>query len=117
MNRQQQDQNIWLKVGDTIWDYQGEPYVIVGETSRSWIVGPGWKPTKVPKKEDRTLGIHQQWFFDKQTCDDTIFLRRHVYAISKMVERLKDPAALREVARLVGWVPPEENTRPKGRSL
>ena len=107
-----------LKVGDTIWirlyDVRRyvtgshsnqatgkdhfEPYVIVGETARSWITGAGWNETKWPKKggdylttpEELALAI---WHFDND------------YKLKEFVRRINDPAVLLQVAKLVGYSP------------
>ena len=105
-----------MKIGDTIWvrrhdvriyitgshsnQARGkdhfEPYVIVGETSRSWITGTGWNETRWPKKggdylttpEELALAI---WQFDNS------------YKLKSAVERITDPALLLQIAKLIGY--------------
>ena len=100
-------------IGDKIWRYgYRTPYIIHGETSRSWICrnedsGDWLPPVKIPKKlpEDRyTLDSHK-WELSQ-------FARTHAYSIARKVESLgcfpihpEDGELLRRIAEMIGWKP------------
>lgn len=57
----QERRKLNLKVGDTIWQHETQQwrstrgwkeYKITAETSRSWIFGPSYDQTKIPKNGD-----------------------------------------------------------------
>lgn len=117
-----------LKVGDTVWlhdDNAGRyhshkhdltlaeryrlefvEHEIVGETSRSWLVGLEHDPTKVSKK-DFTYATwntgRKRMFVSPAEVDDEVFRRAHRHKVAEVVGRLSDVKLLREVARLIGY--------------
>ncbi len=104
-----------LAVGSTIWRFDREcrkygrdrstpiyrehwqPYAIVGETSRSWLVGHLHNPSKAPNS-----GAHPGWAFTAQEVDDDCWANENRYQICRIVERCS-PAKLRQIAEIVGW--------------
>jgi hypothetical protein len=101
-----------LKVGDTIYERRPGKMArewmgmfvertIIGETSRSWLVGPESHPAKAPKK-----GPHPGFAFSKQEAEDYCYGHAS-WMIAAEVQRLNDPAILRQIAALIGWTPPE----------
>lgn len=100
-----------LKVGDTIWDFDGKPRVIVGETSKSWLLESQQKwlaQPKVPKKYPELGKMWSQWFFEAEVRDATMFLREHRYSVQRAVAAIDDGMLLRKVADLVGWKEPNK---------
>ena len=93
-----------MKIGDTIWEHRG--YLkwllveIIGETSRSWLVPPSWKPSKVPKR-----GPHPGYAFTEQEADDWRWSHDYAWKISDAVRRCQDAAKLRQIAEIVSWKP------------
>lgn len=93
-----------MKVGDTIWEHYGfeqwRPLAIIGETSRSWLIPPAWRPFKVPKK-----GLHPGYAFSEQECDDWTWANQHNWKIADAVRCCHDAAKLRQIAEIIGWKP------------
>lgn len=104
-----------FKVGDTVWlfdlnsrvyvpgrsapVYRGHfvPHEIVGETSKSWIVGFGEK--KFPKKNPEGM-------YTAEGVDDQCWAQDYRIKIIDHVRRCS-PDQLREIAKIVGFVAPE----------
>ena len=110
-----------MKVGDHVWIfdinrrvypppppsrvYSGAPIYrehwckveIVGETKRSWIVGPYRR--KVPKNGPPPRGVA----FDEREVDDDVMLHEHRYCIAERVRDCWDADALRRVAEILGY--------------
>lgn len=106
-----------FKIGDKVWRFDpnrrvypkdkaisGGPIyaehfwqdTIVGETSRSWLVGGrDWDQIKVPKKNP--TGIYT----DEQK-EAEIWEHDHRYRIVKMVQRCT-PEQLKQIAKLIGY--------------
>lgn len=77
--------------------------IIVGETSRSWLIGydHGLRVlNKVPKK-----GPHPGWAFSIEEIEDDCWIHEHRYKMSRAVSCISSAATLREVARVIGWKP------------
>jgi hypothetical protein len=107
-----------LKVGSPVWvrseDYRGRDKrdawhqrEITGETRVSWLVGPKWQEMKLPKRDPR--GFTRCDFGPRHVAlswdevEDHLFVEAHRYRIAQVVERLAQPALLREIAKLVGY--------------
>lgn len=69
---------------------------VVGETARSWVVGP-WK-TKHPKKD--AAGI-----YGLEDVEDWLWVNSHAHRIADEVRRTRDADVLRSVAKLIGFAP------------
>jgi hypothetical protein len=100
-----------LKVGDKVWTFNPsrrryalgssapiyaehfEQQEIVGETSRSWIVG--YTQAKYPKANP--VGLYT----DKQKADD-IYIADNAIRLSRLVRDCKNAAALRKIAEIIG---------------
>jgi hypothetical protein len=83
----------WLPKGRvTHWTAQ----TVTKETPLLWITNHG---TKVPKKNpDRSL-----FLFSEEDVAEQEWLEDNRYTVSNAVLFCKDPAVLREIARLVGY--------------
>lgn len=109
-----------LRVGDILYNFDGNrrsyqpgfggapiyekhfaPYIIVGETKVSWLLGN--HKAKVNKK---TLGTSTQFadrgYFTKTAMDADIWFNQHRHKIIREVERT-GLEQLREIARIVGY--------------
>jgi hypothetical protein len=73
---------------------------IIGETSRSWLIGPAWGPVKIPKKGARPSAF----LFSQDAVDDDVWMHDHRYKIERMILTLS-PEKLRQVATIVGYKP------------
>lgn len=85
------------------------PCVVVGETSRSWLVGirlGGNAHWKVPKR-----GPHPGFALSEQEVDDDCWLNQHRLAISQAVLYLRDATKLRQIADIINWKP-EHQAKP-----
>ena len=65
--------------GAPIWKDHWRKYVIVGETSRSWIIDR-WD-TKIPKKGGHGIA------FSEEEINKLAFVEENKYRIAKMVEK------------------------------
>ena len=104
-----------IKVGDPIWfkDANGRSmagpiwaehwreYAIIGETSRSWIVGTesGYIFDKLPKNKHSWHG----YAHSKEEIHQRAYIDRNRYAISEKLRRIDDYAVLRQIATLIGY--------------
>jgi hypothetical protein len=75
------------------------PKTIVGQTSRSWIVGEHeWEKEKLPKKGPRKHG----WAYSLKEVEDDVWLSHNRYKLKEAVGRATVDQ-LREVARIIGY--------------
>lgn len=110
-----------MKIGDTIWIFDGNhrvyrkgpdgrstggpiwrehwrPYAITSETSRSWVVGEHWCQEKVPKKN----ASKYKFAFSLEEIEERAWVIENVYTIAEKVRRTTDADKLRAVAKIVG---------------
>lgn len=111
-----------MKVGDIIWKFDGNFLVypkdeqgktlrcapiyreywrkaeIIGETSRSWIIGYAWDKTKVPKK-----GEHSGFAFTQFEVDENCYVNENRHKIVREIVRINDAATLRLIADAIGY--------------
>jgi hypothetical protein len=71
---------------------------IIGETTRSWLIGPTWSPVKVPKRG----ADHRRFLFSEKDVDDDVWVNDHRYRIERLIPTLS-PKKLRQVAELIGY--------------
>jgi hypothetical protein len=71
---------------------------IIGETTRSWLIGPTWSPVKVPKRG----ADHRRFLFNEKDVDDNVWVNDHRYRIERLIPTLS-PEKLRQVAELIGY--------------
>lgn len=115
-------------IGKTVWIYDGNhrvypsrkageaytgcgpiyrlswrPQKIAAENRVSWITDRGIKIPKKAEERARRSGVAM----NEQELEDAIYAHDNRHRISNMIDRL-DPAKLREVAKLIGYVPPPE---------
>jgi hypothetical protein len=90
-----------MNVGDTIYIKESESSWIhrwnfVGETSRSWLVGATWNPTKYAK--NKTVFVTEADF------NEQIWANKNRHKISTEVSHYKvTPEQLRKIAEIIGY--------------
>lgn len=118
-----------LKIGDTVWVFEinrrvyprGEkglhsapiyrehfmPYEVIGQTSRSWLIGAsgGHEICKVSIKDPfgKQRGDGAPRIYDEAGVDDMCWLNDHRYKLMRKIEYQATPAQLREIAKIVGY--------------
>jgi hypothetical protein len=122
-----------LKVGDTVWLFDGNhrvyenddgtkssgaiyskhfmPRVIEGETKQSWILQYGQKvPKKAngePEADTRKVttrpGFHSVVYLTQKAKDDNIWIHMNRHVISHAVIGLTDIDMLKKVAAIIGY--------------
>ena len=104
-----------IKVGDTLYMFDGNrrkyapgnsgpiyrehfyPVVVVGETPRSWLVGPEWGQVKVSKKDPWSV------LFTAEMVNDAVWMNEHRHRIASRVGSIRDMDVLRKIAAIVGY--------------
>jgi|LakMenE01Jun11ns_1017448.scaffolds.fasta_scaffold9240665_1 hypothetical protein len=71
---------------------------IIGETTRSWLIGSTRWPVKVPKRG----ADHRRFLFNEKDVDDDVWANDHRYRIERLIQTLS-PEKLRQVAELIGY--------------
>lgn len=111
-----------LKIGDTVWQYDGNHRIyaepepgrlysgiliyryfwrkrtIVAETSRSWIID-SYPKRKIPK-----TGPHNGYALSQQEVDDACWNNTNRCRLAGHVGRFEDTAVLKKIAALIGYV-------------
>ena len=81
--------------GNPIYSGHFSPMVIKGENRRSWLFDFGMKADKAnPRKHN---------FFTAEQMADDIWIHEHRYELVRRVQDSRDAAALREIAKIVGY--------------
>ncbi len=99
-----------VQIGTEFWQgWQPEPYVIVGQTSRSWLVKA--KSRQEPWRESNKIAKRdfpgrEQWL-TKDGQDLFLFKERNKREVLTAVELL-DAKLFRDLADYIGYVQPEE---------
>lgn len=89
------------------------PYVINGETARSWLIGDGYGVLKVPKQggDMRECGGgaygKTRVYMTAAAVDDECWKRHHAGRVASAVSRCEDADLLRKVADIIGYNPSE----------
>jgi hypothetical protein len=101
-----------LKVGDVLWchDYRSNSKrwfdkAITGETRHSWIIGEGWSPYKVLKKDlTESQGAYgrRQWF-TSEGRDNYLWIHNHAPCMAEAVRTITDIDTLKQIAALIGY--------------
>lgn len=117
-----------IKIGDKFWCFNGNrrryingsnspdfnsyfvEAIIIGETSRSWLIKSDLIKFKVPKKEPfkflkSDYGFSYQILTDEMK-EDKIWANYHKYKLTRFIETL-DNTKLRHIAKMVNY---DENT-------
>lgn len=94
-----------IKIGDRFWVWDAaftkfREVEIFGETSRSWLYGAKWRPSKAPKSKPFSV------FFTREMIDLDEWVSNNRYLIARMVE-LQSHDVLRKVAEIIGYVEPK----------
>lgn len=93
-----QDQN-GCSVGGPIWREHWRKELVIGETSRSWLVGHKYDLTKLPKKGDWP----RDWVASEAEVNDREWVEHHRYRISRAIDSIRDASTLRKIAELIGY--------------
>jgi len=91
-----------MKVGDTIWEFDvnrrkyakgisarpiwkehWRPCKIVGETTRSWLIGPEWNLQKVPKTNPNP----RKWMMSKKSLEQAAYVEQNKYGMAELIRR------------------------------
>jgi len=99
--------NLWG--GPPIWREHWRPCVIIGETSRSWLVGYSAgdpNPRKIGKRDLASGKVHGV-LTTSQDLDAACYVNEHAYDIAERVKRLsggrKAAEVLKQIALLIGY--------------
>ena len=84
--------------GSPIYREHWVKHLIIGQTPRSWLIGPARKPTKIPKRGANPSLV----LFSKKDVDDNVWLNDHRYRVQRLILTLS-PEKLRQVAELIGY--------------
>lgn len=76
---------------------------IIGETSRSWLIGFEWKPDKISKKELAEGKMHG-YCQTLEEVEKRVFVSQHRHLISTVVGA-QDYDKLKVIADLIGYKP------------
>ncbi len=122
-----------LKVGDKLWgidmsartrEQKWAERLIVGETRVSWLVAPFWfsgsgdfgtfRPEDIDrcikvKKKDLEAGTLRDWKITRAEVDDVLFLKNG-WRLGELVDRCSDATKLRQIAAIMGFVAPDQDT-------
>lgn len=94
--------------GGPIWREHWRPVEVVGETSRSWLVGYVHSPTKVPKKDFENGACPSGWARSMEQIERLEWVDVHRHRIAEKVRSVSDDEVLHAVARLIGYDENEE---------
>jgi hypothetical protein len=115
-----------MKVGDPVWYFDENRRVykpgtmsppiwrehwvrkcIIGETSRSWIVGYERQDPrdgqKLSKKELAAPERPKGWAFSEEEIDRLAWMHENRHALSEAVRRCRDYRTLKEIAALIAF--------------
>jgi hypothetical protein len=121
-----------MKIGDTIWRFEENRRIyppkekgrvfssdspiwrehwvaekIVGETSRSWLVGfdlrAKWSLRKLPKVAFKDGRCPRGFALSQEHITKLEWVHNNHYRLSNEVNRCDDPDVLQEIARIVGY--------------
>lgn len=96
------------EIGGEIWlmrkgDAQGYPSKarrFAGETSRSWLTGPSWRPDKWSKKEYEPISAEEAARISAER--EWVHVHRRKI-VSRIEYHVNDMATLRQIAALIGY--------------
>lgn len=74
------------------------PREVLGETSRSWLVGYAFSPDKHPKSAP--IGL-----YGLDDVEDALWVQTHARRLADRVRSLKDADLLRAIAKIAGFEP------------
>jgi hypothetical protein len=107
----QQDEN-GRSFGAPIWREHWREHFVIGETSRSWLIGwrkysaPGMYVLKLPKSSSDRIscagGRSATVAFSQAEIDEREWVHDHCHYIANQVKYL-DYATLRKIAELIGY--------------
>jgi hypothetical protein len=83
--------------GSPIYREHWAKHLIIGETTRSWLIDP-WERVKIPKRD----ADPRRFLFSEKDVDDNVWVNDHRYRIQQLIPTLS-PEKLRQVAELIGY--------------
>jgi hypothetical protein len=119
-----------MKIGDKLWSFDGNrrhyagkglsariiyrehfyPVEIIGETSRSWVIGcEGSKneifkvPKSDPSREKHGEFSMRPMLFTEQAVNDECWCQENRHKIVRKIEQENDTTILRRVAEIIGF--------------
>jgi hypothetical protein len=103
-----------IKVGDYLWRFDMnaskvgrglyKKEKIIGETTRSWLVGGKFAPMRVSKKTFISKDPHYgdtQWFASEQEGKDREWVSANKYRISDKVKFVRDAKILKKIDEMI----------------
>lgn len=92
-----------MQIGDTIYYREGEGRFVhkdtyQGETSRSWLFGVSWKPSKHAKKITK--------FVTEEEYNLSLWASKNNWRIAERVRYYATPEQLKLIAAMVGYEEP-----------
>jgi hypothetical protein len=84
--------------GSPIYREHWVKHEIIGETTRSWLIGSTRWLVKVPKRG----ADHRRFLFSEKDVDDDVWANDHRYRIERLIRNLSSEK-LRQVAELIGY--------------
>lgn len=95
-----QNRRVYVKhQSGPIWREHWEKKSVLGETSRSWLVGREYEQIKIPKKGPQPWGV----CWSEEEVTRRAYVNDNAYKISDLVRRIDDCDTLKKVADLVGY--------------
>jgi len=85
--------------GSPIWREHWVKREVIGETSRSWLVGYKHRPEKLPKSGKWP----NDWVLSESEINDREWVEDHRHRVSNAVYACYDAAKLRKIAELIGY--------------
>lgn len=104
MNRVYEKDAKGHSTGGPIYAAYWQEVDVIGETSRSWLVGYKFNPTKIAKK-DLASGMLRGYKVTREEVDKDIFMNTHQHKIVSKVSDIRDYETLKAVADLIGYKP------------
>ena len=89
-------------MGSSIWAEHWREYAIIGQTSRSWIVGTesGRVFGKIPKNKYCSW---QGYARSKEEIQQGAYIEKNRYAISERLRNIDDYFVLLQIAAMIGY--------------
>lgn len=89
--------------GPPIWREHWVPYVIDGETSRSWLIGANLTRAYGHYKLPKVGPLPRGWAISEAEIDQAEWVQSNKYKLCRAVEYVTDYTTLRAIAELIGY--------------
>lgn len=86
-----------------IWRKHWQEVEIIGETSRSWLLGSPWRPLKLSKASFRSGACPAGWARSWADVENLAWVHENRHRIAEHLHRVQDPKVLRDVAKLINY--------------